>query len=208
MESEYSATLSPAYNCCDFNCAICVFSHTLRNLNDWTVQLGMTRRHSHAHYGQKIKVKKVIPHPQYNDIVAHDNDIALFQVMMLMRVLLKGFNNIFFLFVCFICIESSQHVSHFTIIYCRCVCLRLIWRNLSLALIVLSLDGERRKIKTVSLNKLQNYFPFPLLRSLFKNWNIFLRTKNISRHSYKSSEHKQRKRRRNKNHEKAKAFSF
>lgn len=40
----------------------------------------MTRRHSHAHYGQKVKVKKVIPHPQYNDIVAHDNDIALFQV--------------------------------------------------------------------------------------------------------------------------------
>lgn len=56
------------------------FSHTLRNLNDWTIQLGMTRRHSHAHYGQKIKVKKVIPHPQYNDLVAHDNDIALFQV--------------------------------------------------------------------------------------------------------------------------------
>ena len=57
-----------------------LFSHTLRNLNDWTIQLGMTRRHSHAHYGQKIKVKKVIPHPQYNDLVAHDNDIALFQV--------------------------------------------------------------------------------------------------------------------------------
>lgn len=55
-------------------------SHTLRNVNDWTIQLGMTRRHSHAHYGQKIKVKKVIPHPQYNDLVAHDNDIALFQV--------------------------------------------------------------------------------------------------------------------------------
>jgi hypothetical protein len=55
-------------------------SHTLRNLNDWTIQLGMTRRHSHAHYGQKIKVKRVIPHPQYNDFVAHDNDIALFQV--------------------------------------------------------------------------------------------------------------------------------
>jgi Trypsin len=55
-------------------------SHTLRNLNDWTIQLGMTRRHSHAHYGQKIKVKKVIPHPHYNDVVAHDNDIALFQV--------------------------------------------------------------------------------------------------------------------------------
>lgn len=55
-------------------------SHTLRNLNDWTIQLGMTRRHSHAHYGQKIKVKRVIPHPQYNELVPHDNDIALFQV--------------------------------------------------------------------------------------------------------------------------------
>jgi Trypsin len=55
-------------------------SHTLRNLNDWTIQLGMTRRHSYDHYSQKIKVKKVIPHPQYNELVAHDNDIALFQV--------------------------------------------------------------------------------------------------------------------------------
>ncbi|KAG5677344.1 hypothetical protein PVAND_007109 [Polypedilum vanderplanki] len=60
--------------------AHCIGNHTLRNLNDWTIQLGMTRRFSHAHYGQKIKVKKVIPHPQYNDIVAHDNDIALFQL--------------------------------------------------------------------------------------------------------------------------------
>lgn len=58
----------------------CIGNHTLINLNDWTIQLGMTRRHSHAHYGQKIKVKRVIPHPQYNDLVAHDNDIALFQV--------------------------------------------------------------------------------------------------------------------------------
>jgi hypothetical protein len=57
------------------------FSHTLQNLNDWTIQLGMTRRHSHAHYGQRIKVKKVIPHPQYSQYVAHDNDIALFQVI-------------------------------------------------------------------------------------------------------------------------------
>lgn len=57
----------------------------MRNLNDWTIQLGMTRRHSHAHYGQKIKVRKVIPHPQYNDVVAHDNDIALFQVRPTMK---------------------------------------------------------------------------------------------------------------------------
>lgn len=60
---------------------ISAYSHTLQNLNDWTIQLGMTRRHSHAHYGQKIKVKKVIPHPQYSQYVAHDNDIALFQVI-------------------------------------------------------------------------------------------------------------------------------
>jgi atrial natriuretic peptide-converting enzyme len=58
-----------------------IYSHTLQSLSEWTIQLGMTRRHSHAHYGQKIKVKKVIPHPQYSQYVAHDNDIALFQVI-------------------------------------------------------------------------------------------------------------------------------
>jgi Trypsin len=57
-----------------------IYSHTLQNLKEWTIQLGTTRRHSHAHYRQKIKVKKVIPHPQYSQYVAHDNDIALFQV--------------------------------------------------------------------------------------------------------------------------------
>lgn len=56
-------------------------SHTLRNINDWTIQLGITRRHSHTYYGQSVKVKKVIPHPQYNFNIAHDNDIALFQVI-------------------------------------------------------------------------------------------------------------------------------
>lgn len=40
----------------------------------------MTRRHSHTYYGQKVKVRRVIPHPLYNSFVAHDNDIALFQV--------------------------------------------------------------------------------------------------------------------------------
>lgn len=55
-------------------------SHTLRNINDWTIQLGITRRHSHTYYGQKVKVRNVIPHPQYNSNVAHDNDIALFQL--------------------------------------------------------------------------------------------------------------------------------
>lgn len=57
-----------------------LYSHTLRNLNDWTIQLGITRRHSHTYYGQKVKVKNVVPHPLYNSNVAHDNDIALFQV--------------------------------------------------------------------------------------------------------------------------------
>lgn len=58
----------------------CIGNHTLRNLQDWTIQLGMTRRHSFTYYGQKLKVKSVIPHPQYNFYVAHDNDIALFQL--------------------------------------------------------------------------------------------------------------------------------
>lgn len=52
----------------------------------------MTRRHSHAHYGQKIKVKRVIPHPQYSQYVAHDNDIALFQVKKI-DLNFNGFNN-------------------------------------------------------------------------------------------------------------------
>lgn len=53
-------------------------SHT--DVNGWTIQLGITRRRSHAYYGQKVKVKRVAPHPQYNSGIAHDNDIALFQV--------------------------------------------------------------------------------------------------------------------------------
>lgn len=56
------------------------FSHTLRNINDWTIQLGITRRHSHSYYGEKVKIRRVIPHPQYNSEITHDNDIALFQV--------------------------------------------------------------------------------------------------------------------------------
>ncbi|KFB51412.1 AGAP006631-PA-like protein [Anopheles sinensis] len=54
--------------------------HTMRNVNDWTIQLGITRRHSHTYYGQKVKVKTVIPHPMYNLHIPHDNDIALFQL--------------------------------------------------------------------------------------------------------------------------------
>lgn len=57
-----------------------LFSHTLRNINDWTIQLGITRRHSHSYYGEKVKIRRVIPHPQYNSEITHDNDIALFQV--------------------------------------------------------------------------------------------------------------------------------
>lgn len=55
-------------------------SHTLRNINDWTIQLGITRRQSHSYYGEKVKIQRVVPHPAYNSEVAHDNDIALFQV--------------------------------------------------------------------------------------------------------------------------------
>uniref|UniRef100_A0A1B0D2D8 Uncharacterized protein n=1 Tax=Phlebotomus papatasi TaxID=29031 RepID=A0A1B0D2D8_PHLPP len=58
----------------------CVGNITNRKINDWTIQLGMTRRHSHTYYGQKVKVRRVIPHPLYNSFVAHDNDIALFQL--------------------------------------------------------------------------------------------------------------------------------
>lgn len=55
-------------------------SHTVIDLEDWTIQLGVTRRDSFTYTSQKIKVKAVIPHPQYNMAIAHDNDIALFQV--------------------------------------------------------------------------------------------------------------------------------
>ncbi|KAJ6642683.1 Enteropeptidase, partial [Pseudolycoriella hygida] len=65
---------------CGCNVYFCPTSHTLRNINDWTIQLGITRRHSHSYYGENMKVRKVIPHPQYNSEVIHDNDIALFQL--------------------------------------------------------------------------------------------------------------------------------
>lgn len=66
--------------------AICILisspplSTTHRNLNDWTIQLGITRRHSHTYYGQKVKVSRVIPHPHYSYSASHDNDIAMIQV--------------------------------------------------------------------------------------------------------------------------------
>jgi corin len=50
------------------------------DVSGWTIQLGITRRHAHAFYGQKMKVKNVVPHPLYNLGVAHDNDVALFQL--------------------------------------------------------------------------------------------------------------------------------
>lgn len=56
-------------------------SHTLRNINDWTIQLGITRRQSHSYYGEKVKIQRVVPHPAYNSEITHDNDIALFQVL-------------------------------------------------------------------------------------------------------------------------------
>ncbi|KAH8277575.1 hypothetical protein KR018_001456 [Drosophila ironensis] len=58
----------------------CVGNYTVIDLEDWTIQLGVTRRNSFTYTGQKVKVKAVIPHPQYNMAIAHDNDIALFQV--------------------------------------------------------------------------------------------------------------------------------
>ncbi|XP_044256972.1 atrial natriuretic peptide-converting enzyme isoform X1 [Tribolium madens] len=56
----------------------CVGNHS--DVSGWTIQLGITRRHAHAFYGQKMKVKNVVPHPLYNLGVAHDNDVALFQL--------------------------------------------------------------------------------------------------------------------------------
>lgn len=52
------------------------------NADGWTIQLGITRRHAHSYFGQKMKVQRVVPHPMYNMGVAHDNDVALFQVCM------------------------------------------------------------------------------------------------------------------------------
>lgn len=57
-----------------------IFSFTQGDLSGWTVQLGITRRHAHSYFGQKMKIKRVVPHPMYNQGVAHDNDVALFQV--------------------------------------------------------------------------------------------------------------------------------
>ncbi|XP_055917784.1 uncharacterized protein LOC129950036 isoform X2 [Eupeodes corollae] len=58
----------------------CIGNHTLIHLDDWTIQLGVTRRNSFTYSGLNVKVKTVIPHPLYNTQIAHDNDIALFQL--------------------------------------------------------------------------------------------------------------------------------
>lgn len=57
-----------------------VLSFSQGNTSGWTIQLGISRRHAHSYFGQKAKVKRVVPHPLYNVGVAHDNDVALFQV--------------------------------------------------------------------------------------------------------------------------------
>ncbi|XP_022915652.1 atrial natriuretic peptide-converting enzyme-like isoform X2 [Onthophagus taurus] len=56
----------------------CVGNHS--DVSGWTIQLGITRRHAHSYYGQKMKVRKVVPHPNYNNGISHDNDVALFQL--------------------------------------------------------------------------------------------------------------------------------
>jgi len=60
----------------------CVFRRKiLGDLSEWTIQLGMTRRHSHSFFGRKVKVEKIIRHEMYNNgPVQHDHDIALFKV--------------------------------------------------------------------------------------------------------------------------------
>lgn len=57
-----------------------MFSRSHSDVTGWTIQLGITRRHAHSYYGQKMKVRRVVPHPAYNVGVAHDNDVALFQL--------------------------------------------------------------------------------------------------------------------------------
>ncbi|XP_065369118.1 uncharacterized protein Corin [Calliphora vicina] len=59
----------------------CIGNHTLIDLEDWTIQLGVTRRNSYTYSSQEVKVKAVIPHPLYNIAIIHDNDIALIQLV-------------------------------------------------------------------------------------------------------------------------------
>ncbi|CAB3366977.1 Hypothetical predicted protein [Cloeon dipterum] len=58
-------------------------SHCVGNQSDpsgWTIQLGVTRRHSHSVFSQKVRVRRVVPHPYHNKGTTHDNDVALFQL--------------------------------------------------------------------------------------------------------------------------------
>lgn len=83
-QSSNQSLLYRNYKCSTYLCypqnnkIFLLCSHS--DVNGWTIQLGITRRRSHAYYGQKVKVRRVVPHPLYNIGVAHDNDIALFQV--------------------------------------------------------------------------------------------------------------------------------
>ncbi|XP_046818808.1 uncharacterized protein LOC124424171 isoform X1 [Vespa crabro] len=54
--------------------------YSLSDVSGWTIQLGITRRHSHTYLGQKLKIKRVIRHPDYSLGVVHDNDVALCQL--------------------------------------------------------------------------------------------------------------------------------
>ncbi|XP_050424656.1 atrial natriuretic peptide-converting enzyme [Adelges cooleyi] len=55
--------------------------NTLDDFSEWTIQLGMTRRHSHSFFGRKVKVEKIIRHEKYNNgPVQHDHDIAIFKL--------------------------------------------------------------------------------------------------------------------------------
>ncbi|XP_024083627.1 atrial natriuretic peptide-converting enzyme isoform X2 [Cimex lectularius] len=58
----------------------CVGNFSHGDTSGWTIQLGITRRHAHSYFGQKAKVKRVVPHPLYNIGIPHDNDVALFQL--------------------------------------------------------------------------------------------------------------------------------
>ncbi|KAI5712487.1 hypothetical protein M8J75_008683 [Diaphorina citri] len=60
--------------------AHCVGNLTGLNIDEWTVQLGVTRRNSYAFFGTRFKVRGVFAHSQYNIGAQHDNDIALFQL--------------------------------------------------------------------------------------------------------------------------------
>lgn len=94
-----------------------IHSKSLHNINSWTIQLGITRRNSHTYYGQKVKVQRVLPHPQYNLDVMHDNDIALFQVCSwLLKIASKFRNSMLKSFYLFI-----HTLSWFTVGNTRCI---------------------------------------------------------------------------------------